>query len=176
MSRRKSTTSAGNGTVRREPIIIVDKTDPTKSFNLLDLLIQSKPSAPSPVNPDPAKPRLVPLPSNATREQRVNRVFETPLDFAPSGYVYLIYCPGDFYKIGRAKNVRSRFAGIQLGCPYDLVLVHVIPCDDMDRAEIALHYKFTAERHKGEWFKLSQLNIDYVKSLVSFRDGAFITR
>lgn len=73
-------------------------------------------------------------------------------------YVYLVGCV-DFYKIGKAKNPKTRLSGLQVGCPYPLKILALKPLktayDAMDY-ETMMHIKFKEYHHQGEWFSFSK--------------------
>ena len=80
------------------------------------------------------------------------------------GFVYLIKC-NEWYKIGKAKNVNSRLSGLQTGSPYLLELLHAIHCKDYTRAESYLHNVFADRRGLGEWFELTESDIEKIKAI-----------
>ena len=80
------------------------------------------------------------------------------------GFVYLIKC-NEWYKIGKAKNVNSRLSGLQTGSPYLLELLHAIHCKDYSRAESYLHNVFADRRGLGEWFELTENDIEKIKAI-----------
>lgn len=71
-----------------------------------------------------------------------------------SGYVY-IFKQGEFYKIGKSKNVERRLQAIIGMSPYETILVHQILCRNMHEAEKHLHRCFFDKWIKNEWFALS---------------------
>lgn len=91
--------------------------------------------------------------------------------FTPDGYVYLLGAP-DFYKIGRAKNVDSRVKQLGIQLPWEIDLVHTIPCEDYISAERKLHRKFSDRRANGEWFMLTPDDVKWIKSIYRmYREG-----
>lgn len=54
----------------------------------------------------------------------------------------------EFIKIGKSFNPRERLPTLQTGSPDELILIAIIDGDK----EKALHRKFQADRHHGEWF------------------------
>jgi hypothetical protein len=81
------------------------------------------------------------------------------------GYVYLVGADNGLYKIGRAKNVDDRvnFFGVKL--PMKTWLVHSFYSDNYDKAEKQLHEHFAEQRNHGEWFNLSDADVEKIKSL-----------
>jgi prophage antirepressor-like protein len=64
-----------------------------------------------------------------------------------------------FCKIGKSKNPKIRESTLQAELP-TVELLHVIDKD----IEAYLHKKFASKRLRGEWFDLSQSDINYIKS------------
>lgn len=87
------------------------------------------------------------------------------LSFQPVRGVYFIGCEG-FVKIGYAKDIRQRMSDIALASPHQCELLGFIPtASDADsrRLEAELHRRFTADRHRLEWFKYSDAIRTYVE-------------
>lgn len=84
---------------------------------------------------------------------------------AKAGFVYLISSPDGHYKIGCSKDVptRSKALGIQL--PYPVELIHTIKASDMYWAEGHLHNTYSDKRTNGEWFRLEDADVEWIKSL-----------
>lgn len=97
----------------------------------------------------------------------------------PNGYVYLLRGEG-VYKIGRAKRVDKRVTQFSPKLPFDAKVIHTIPCYGstyaMHQAETRLHTKFAGKRKRGEWFTLTDGDVEYIKTLVGFRGGKFVER
>lgn len=68
---------------------------------------------------------------------------------------------GEFIKIGRAKNWRSRLSHMQTGSPYTIQPLLIIPGDC--EMEIKLHARFYRDRFRGEWFHSSPAILAYIK-------------
>lgn len=83
------------------------------------------------------------------------------------GYVYLISSPDGHFKIGRTKDVpnRSNTLGVQL--PFPIEVIHSIPVTDMVWAERHLHERFQEKRANGEWFKLEEADVEWIKCLTT---------
>jgi hypothetical protein len=69
------------------------------------------------------------------------------------GWVYFIQA-GEFVKIGVAKDVQQRLTFMQIGCPYDMVLLKAMECLDPYHDEEMIHAELEKYRVRGEWFKL----------------------
>lgn len=66
-------------------------------------------------------------------------------------YVYFISC-GEFVKIGSTQNIKNRLREFEVGNPYRLDLLALVP-GTMD-LEYSLHGKFYSKWYRGEWFHL----------------------
>jgi hypothetical protein len=80
---------------------------------------------------------------------------------APSAYVYLFWMEGGFYKIGIASNVARRLKEFQ-HLPYEVRLIHSFHAENAEWAEVELHAKFADKRVRGEWFRLTPEDVEYV--------------
>lgn len=80
------------------------------------------------------------------------------------GYIY-IFQWDRFYKIGRARQPHVRARRINKSLPFEGELIHTVRTDDMVHAEILIHDKFAKTRQCGEWFLLSQTDIEYLLKL-----------
>lgn len=80
----------------------------------------------------------------------------------PSGGVYLIKS-GRFYKIGKAKVFDKRIKQIRLLQPEPVEVIHKIHTHDATATEKMWHRKFAAKRKTGEWFQLSDADVEEFK-------------
>lgn len=83
-----------------------------------------------------------------------------------NGIVYLLNS-GIYYKIGKTKNLPSRMETLAVGvvAPFDIKLIHHFETDDYSGEEKRLHNMFSNKRDKGEWFILSNEDVNYICSL-----------
>jgi hypothetical protein len=79
------------------------------------------------------------------------------------GYVYFIKC-GDYYKVGATKDIYRRFHALQVANPQDITLFHVVKTDDMRLTEKLFQSMFGRIERRGEWFALSEKNLQYIKA------------
>ena len=79
------------------------------------------------------------------------------------GYVYFIQCD-KWFKIGATTDVYGRFHNIQVCNPFDVTLFHVIKSDNMRLTEKLFQGMFGRAEKRGEWFELSEKNLQYIKS------------
>lgn len=67
------------------------------------------------------------------------------------------------YKIGRTRNLIVRHAQLDTLVPYELTLCHAIPCLDPIALEQVLHTHFATQRVKGEWFELTDDDLQWIR-------------
>ena len=75
-----------------------------------------------------------------------------------SGDIYLLKM-GDFYKIGSATCAKRRTKQF-MGGPYKTELLHVLPVEDRMAAEREWQRRFANKRVKGEWFDLTDEDVE----------------
>jgi hypothetical protein len=80
-----------------------------------------------------------------------------------NGYVYFISDNMNHIKIGHAKDLESRYK-TYTEMPYDPQIIHTILCSDRIKVESYFHERFKTKRFKGEWFKLNDKDIKYIKA------------
>lgn len=83
------------------------------------------------------------------------------------GYIYFIQDIDHTknIKIGRSKDVDKRFLQFNTPIPFNIQIMHRIKCSDYISAENFFHKFFENKRVKGEWFKLSDLDIQSIKQI-----------
>ena len=109
---------------------------------------------------------------NESQEQKTNDQNKTP-DFSLDdpmysslrGWVYLIKSENGLYKIGRSNDIERRFCQFRSQCPVDLYLEHTIYSVNYFRAEEHLHNEFHVQVHHGEWFQLSESDVEWIMKL-----------
>lgn len=80
--------------------------------------------------------------------------------------VYLLRC-NEFYKIGRSGNILSRIEGLQIGNPYPIDLLFF--CRTLKDLEVErkLHTHFVTKKVRGEWFQLSERDLEYFYEIIT---------
>lgn len=79
--------------------------------------------------------------------------------------VYLIRRAADgLYKIGMSRRLPERVATIRGQCGGAAELVLVVRCADPRAAERLAHVVFKAFRVEGEWFALSEVQVEFLRS------------
>lgn len=68
---------------------------------------------------------------------------------------------GNYVKIGQSDNPTARVRQIQIHCPEPVKLAGTMPGTQED--ERAVHRLFHEHRVRGEWFRLEQPILDYIK-------------
>lgn len=87
-----------------------------------------------------------------------------------AGFVYLMALGSQgIYKIGRSKSPRARAQTIDGFMPDEVRLVHVIPTDDMVWAERHLHTLYAEHRQGGEWFALTEREVEQFGQMTELR-------
>ncbi len=96
---------------------------------------------------------------------------EQPGPIDDSGQIYILKW-GSVYKIGRSKDAEKRFnqikedyKRIQPIMPYAIELIHIIETDNMYESEKIMHKNFENRRINGEWFELSELEINEILNI-----------
>lgn len=85
---------------------------------------------------------------------------------ALSGYVYILRAPNypEFgYKIGYTSCVFNRLKSYSVAAPYRVEVLFAIYSNTCASLEKDLHERFKEKRTSAEWFKLSELDITWVK-------------
>lgn len=85
------------------------------------------------------------------------------------GHIYIIEAPNGLYKIGlTTTSVDKRVYNLNAMSPVPLKLVHSIASDQVRKAESRIHKRFSDKRTHGEWFELTQDDLDWLKSLMGY--------
>jgi len=91
------------------------------------------------------------------------------------GYIYLI---GNHekrvYKIGLSRQPKERYKAFRTKLPFAVEILHQIGTDDMKKSETLLHNWFRDKNTHGEWFELSETDVEFICSLIVFERGKFI--
>jgi len=78
------------------------------------------------------------------------------------GYIYLLKSK-NLYKIGRAKHLKERIKTYRAENPFGIKVIFQKKVDDYIGEEIKFLEKFKDKNYKGEWFKLNQEDIQWIK-------------
>ncbi len=100
----------------------------------------------------------------ATLQQEQVRLTGDELDRA--GFVYVIYLEGTagerFYKIGMSASFTARYDAHQCASPFPLCVACAYFVGNMRAEERFLHAVFAGERVRGEWFRLTNADLDQI--------------
>lgn len=97
-------------------------------------------------------------------EQLANKSFE--LRSSRAGYVYLLNeINGEHWKIGKTKSPKDRLRTFNVKLPFRVEFDTLIKTDDRHSLESELHSRFASKRINGEWFALSQDDLEYIRNL-----------
>ena len=83
-----------------------------------------------------------------------------------SGYVYLIRSASGFTKIGHTENLKKRFASIDMSSPEEISIYYSKVVRNRVNLERKLHSLFADKRTKGEWFLLSDEDLQEAKAVM----------
>lgn len=79
------------------------------------------------------------------------------------GHIYFITYDNKYYKIGKAKNLKNRIKVFSVEMPGEISVTHTVHSKDTWLTENLFHEYFKQKRIKGEWFDLSEKDLEYVK-------------
>lgn len=88
-------------------------------------------------------------------------------------YVYLLKTPENIYKIGVAKNVDKRIKSLQTGSADKIILVDKFLSEYPFKIESTLHRKYSNNNIKGEWYYLTNENINNFQKDCSLMENNF---
>jgi hypothetical protein len=99
-----------------------------------------------------------------TEKQQKKAAYRAAL---PNQKVYLLADDNNptQYKIGISRNPRKRLHQITAGRPGAIRLIAIIETPDAAALEIELHSRFKSKNISGEWFRLSDEDVQYIQSL-----------
>lgn len=80
------------------------------------------------------------------------------------GFIYVIKGEKDFFKIGKTRNLQQRLQLFDVLLPFPVTRVHSAKYQNYSQIEKELHQHFSANRINGEWFRLSESDIEFIKN------------
>lgn len=90
------------------------------------------------------------------------------------GFIYVLKITDTannvFYKIGLAKNLEQRVNTLQTGNPFEIKIILSFYVESMIEEEKKLHFMFSHKRLRGEWFNLTNDDLNIIASMV-IRNG-----
>lgn len=80
------------------------------------------------------------------------------------GYIYLLRAvtPDNHYKIGLSKDPVKRIESMGVKLPFPIEPLHQFPTNHRFKAEKNLHEKYADKRVNGEWFNLSDADVQEI--------------
>ena len=103
--------------------------------------------------------------SPAKRPRKVRIPKEYPASGDRSGFIYLVQAENGLCKIGRAKDVEARRAGIERDIPIKIIILHSFASKDYIKVERYLHNQYADRRIKYEWFNLDGTQISQIRAI-----------
>ncbi len=101
------------------------------------------------------QPRIPPYGTDSISDRTVS---------STSGVIYLLRT-GSYYKIGKTNDPTRRYRELDIQLPERAERIHEISTNDIHRCERHWHLRFRDLRANGEWFQLSQEDVEEVKSV-----------
>lgn len=80
------------------------------------------------------------------------------------GFIYFIKNESNMVKIGRANDLKGRI-GEYTKLPFEPILLNAIESNDTIKDEAYYHEMFHMNRKRGEWFELTDEQIQVIKNL-----------
>lgn len=105
-------------------------------------------------------PGPIPEPHQASRHH--NRVSS----MRTSGFVYVLRSPYG-YKIGKTIHLKTRLQMFGVKLPFPNSVEHCAWFEDYSSAERQFHAQFADKRLEGEWFNLSQADLEIIRNFGS---------
>ncbi len=105
---------------------------------------------------------IVPCYNTARLDYLVDRIVE---------YVYILTWGAGIYKIGLTNSIQNRTMQLGILLPFKVDCIHKIETYDARSVERILHRKYADRRLNGEWFRLSDQDIEDIKHM-EFENGA----
>lgn len=82
-----------------------------------------------------------------------------------AGFIYVLQSATGYCKIGKTKNPKDRLRLFSVKLPFEVEFAALVMRQDIHDTEKWLHEHFAKQRVNGEWFKLSELDIQLIKDL-----------
>jgi hypothetical protein len=104
--------------------------------------------------------------SNKQKQQLIGDMFRVGENKrkTTSGYIYFLKCQ-EYVKIGISKNPIERVEQVSLLLPFEITLLHVVRSKDIYTTEKEFHNYFSNKRVNGEWFKLSDEDVNVIREI-----------
>lgn len=86
-------------------------------------------------------------------------------------FVYVAQCDC-YYKIGIAYNLESRINTLQVGNPYKIDFYTCLKTKKAKEIEKKLHKLFEKKRLRGEWYELSEEDLNTILSTFEYEQSS----
>lgn len=108
-----------------------------------------------------------------SKKQSLGKKIEEATNDTRGGYVYFVRDVAfGKIKIGYAKSdLDRRLNTLQAGCPQEIQLVAFIRTKNANKLEKELHRKYASKHYRGEWFDITDKDIDLV---IEYYDGVYV--
>lgn len=80
------------------------------------------------------------------------------------GYIYILKS-GDLYKIGQSAKPRKRLRQLRTGSSLPIEVVYTMRTPHYKFVEKILHNRLADKRVRGEWFALSETDLQYIMQM-----------
>lgn len=70
-----------------------------------------------------------------------------------------------YYKIGKTQQPADRIGHFDTMLPFNVRVVHLITSKDCNALETVLHRHFASKRVRGEWFALTDADVQWIKQM-----------
>ena len=82
--------------------------------------------------------------------------------------VIYLFASSGLTKIGITSNIVLRLQAINAQSPVDVICTHICECEYAREVELEIHTEYAHKRHHGEWFSLSESDIEQIKNEYNF--------
>jgi hypothetical protein len=113
--------------------------------------------------------KLIAAPKPQNRDHELDANGFCPRD--GKDFVYVVRA-ARFYKIGFTTNLKKRLSSLGTSQPFKLTLVVAIMSETAELLEKQLHRKFAKKRVNGEWFRLNDQDLGYLKQVANEANSA----
>lgn len=102
---------------------------------------------------------------NQRLRETIERLLKERAEPSPrAGFIYILLAENGLYKIGRSNNFDKRIAKIGIQVPFEIDIEYGVAVKDAVYTELLFHEKFREKRVKGEWFRLNEEDLVWIKS------------
>jgi hypothetical protein len=104
-------------------------------------------------------------------EQEFGEIYTEEKIYNPiNGFIYFLQAENDIVKIGKTINLKNRFDQIQPQLPFKTKIMYVLKTPDYTLLEKKFHELFDDKQVNGEWFKLTDIDIENIKCRILPQD------